>query len=97
MLLSFDQKILEVLPLLLTCGKRTHDNITYYAHPVNVLDICAIDLFSLYILFSQYRSCDNTLEDCFFQISSYLRAYVSICTHLQMYNKGSNSPGTSIG
>ena len=29
-----------------------------------------IDLFSLYLLFSQYRSCDNTLENCFFQISS---------------------------
>ena len=23
----------------------------------------AIDLFSLYVLFSQYRSCDNTLEN----------------------------------
>ena len=34
MLLSFDQEILEVLPLLLKCGKRTHDNITFYAHPV---------------------------------------------------------------
>ena len=27
-------------------------------------------------LFSQYRSCDNTLEKCFFQISSCSRAYV---------------------
>ena len=35
-----------------------------------------IDLFSLYVLFSQYRSCDNTLENCFFQISSCSRAYV---------------------
>ena len=35
-----------------------------------------IDLFSLYVLFSQYRSCDNTLENCFCQISSCLRAYV---------------------
>ena len=34
------------------------------------------DLFSLYVLFSQYRSCDNTLENCFFQISSCSRAYV---------------------
>ena len=31
----------------------------------------SIDLFSLYILFSQYKSCDNTLENCFFQISFY--------------------------
>ena len=34
------------------------------------------DLFSLYVLFSQYRSFDNTLENCFFQISSCSRAYV---------------------
>ena len=34
--------------------------------------------FSLYVLLSQYRSCDNTLENCFFQISFYSRAYVSI-------------------
>ena len=38
-----------------------------------------IDLLSLYVLFSQYRSCDNTLENCFFQISSCSRAYV--CWH----------------
>ena len=37
-----------------------------------------IDLFSLYVLFSQNRSCDNTLENCFFQIPSYSRAYVRI-------------------
>ena len=35
-----------------------------------------IDLFSLYVLFPQYRSCDNSLENCFFQISSCSRAYV---------------------
>ena len=35
-------------------------------------------LFSLYGLFSQSRSCDNTLENCFFQISSYLHAHVRI-------------------
>ena len=39
---------------------------------------CVIDLFSLYALFTQYRSCDNTLENCFFQITSYLRAYLRI-------------------
>ena len=37
-----------------------------------------IDLFSLYILFSQCRSCDVTLESCFFEIASYSRAYVRI-------------------
>ena len=37
-----------------------------------------IDLFSLYVLFSQYRSCDNTLENCFSQISSYSRAYLRV-------------------
>ena len=36
------------------------------------------DLFSLYVLFSQYRSCDNTLGNCFFQISFYSLAYVRI-------------------
>ena len=38
----------------------------------------AIDLFSLYVLFSQYRSRANTLENCFFQISSYSPAYLRI-------------------
>ena len=38
-----------------------------------------IDLLSLYVLFSQYMLCDNTLENCFFQISSCSRAYV--CRH----------------
>ena len=33
----------------------------------------AIDFFSLYVLFSQHRSCDNTLENCFFLIISYSR------------------------
>ena len=37
-----------------------------------------IDLFSLYILFSQYRSCDDTLENYFFQTSSYSCAYQRI-------------------
>ena len=33
-----------------------------------------IDLFSLYVLFSQYRSRDNTLGNRFFHILSYSRA-----------------------
>ena len=31
-----------------------------------------------FVLFSQGRSCDNTLENCFFQISSYFCAYIGI-------------------
>ena len=34
-----------------------------------------MELFSLHVLFFQYRSCDNTLENYFFQISSYSRSY----------------------
>ena len=37
-----------------------------------------IDLFSLYVLFSQYSSCDNTLENCFSQISSCSLAYLPV-------------------
>ena len=37
-----------------------------------------IDPFSLYVLFSLYRSCDNTLKYCFVQILSYSRAYLCI-------------------
>ena len=37
-----------------------------------------VDLFSLYVLFSQYRSRDNTLENCFFQISFCSHVYVRI-------------------
>ena len=33
------------------------------------------DLFVSYVLFLQHRSCDDTLEDCFFQISSYSHTY----------------------
>ena len=38
----------------------------------------SVDLFSLYVLFSQYRSGDNTLGNRFFQISSYSFAYLCI-------------------
>ena len=37
-----------------------------------------IDLFGLYVLFFQNRSCVNTPGNCFIQISSYSRAYVRI-------------------
>ena len=50
-----------------------------------------IDLFNLYVLFSQYRSCNNTLENCFFQISSCSRAYV------RTKRQSVKFPGTAIG
>ena len=37
-----------------------------------------IDIFSLAVLISQYRSCDNTLQNSFFQILSNSRAYLRI-------------------
>ena len=43
-------------------------------------ELHAMDLFSLYILFSHFRPCDVTLGNSFFQMSSYARAYVCI-TH----------------
>ena len=42
-----------------------------------ILLMRTIDLFSLLVLFSKYRSCVNTLENCFFQILSYSTANVS--------------------
>ena len=41
-----------------------------------------IDLFSLYVLFSQCRSFDDPLENRFFQILCYSRAYLRV-----MYEK----------
>ena len=40
--------------------------------------VTAIDLFSLYILFSHFRPRDVTLRKTFFQMSSYAREYVRI-------------------
>ena len=40
-----------------------------------------MDLFTLYVLFSHFRPRDLTLENSFFQMSSYARAYVCI-THM---------------
>ena len=53
----------------------------------------SIDLFCLYkkhILFSQCRSRDVTLESCFFEISSYSRAYVRIIYERQKANPFGN-------
>ena len=38
----------------------------------------AIDLFSLYVLFSHFRPHDATPENSFFQVSAYARANVRI-------------------
>ena len=58
-----------------------------------------IDLFSLYALFcfvfffSQCRSCDNSPENCYFQISSYSRA---LCTHHLWKDKGPSLISSSV-
>jgi len=36
------------------------------AYAINGFSQLTIDLFRLYILFSQYKSCDNTQEDWYF-------------------------------
>ena len=45
-----------------------------------------IDLFSLYVLFSQYRSCDNTPDIFFFQILSHSCVYELIIDKRQRVN-----------
>ena len=49
-----------------------------------------IDLFSLYVLCFQEKSCHNTLGNCFFQISFHSRAYVRI---IYEQTKGQVPPG----
>ena len=53
-----------------------------------------IELFSLYVLFSQYRSCDKALENCFCQISSYSRTYLRV---IYKKTKGQVPPGPLLG
>ena len=60
--------------MLFGTGKSSPRSIVLLSTPLHV----KIDLFRVYVLFSQYRSCDNTLENCFLQISSYTRAYPHI-------------------
>ena len=55
-------------------SKETNGAHAHYREPVPLTSLT--DLFSLYVLFSQYRSFDNTLKNCFFQSSSCSRAYV---------------------
>ena len=54
----------------------------------------AIDLFSLYVLFSHFRPRDVTLGNSFFQRSSYASAYVC---KLMKKTKGEIPLGTSRG
>ena len=58
------------MKMLVLISKHTLQRATLY--------MCEIDIFSWYVLFFQYRSYDNTLEDCFFLISSYSCAYIWI-------------------
>ena len=51
-------------------------------------------LCSLYVLFFQCTSRDNTPKNCLFQISSYTRPYVRI---IPEKSKGANSPPTFTG
>ena len=58
--------------ILVLQNNETAAMLVYQDNPVG------IDLSSLYVLFSQYRSRDNTLGNRFFQISSYSLAYLRI-------------------
>ena len=61
--------------MLVGTGKPSSRSMGLVSTPLHVI----IDLFGFYVFFfSQYRSCDNTLENCFLQISSYTRAYLRI-------------------
>ena len=54
-----------------------------------------IDLFCMYVLFSQCEVCGSTLENCFFQISLYLNIYMpkgKIMSYLYIYIKKGKFP-----
>ena len=74
------------------CGLPYMDGVTVFS-PISVLWFVfslgsTIDLFSLHVLLFQYRSFDNTLEECFFQISSHPRVYLRV-----IYENTRNSIG----
>ena len=51
----------------------------FYSFLAVIFIFTSLDFFSLHVLFSHWiKSCDNTLRNHFFQISSYSRAYVRI-------------------
>ena len=54
----------------------------------------AIDLFSLNVLFSQYRSCDNTPRELF--LSNFF-LFTCISTHNLLKDNESSALGTSCG
>ena len=67
---------------------------TMYVEPTLMQPIyAAIDLLSLYVLFSEYRSCDNTLE----KFLSNFVLFMGICMYNLWKDKGSSSLGTSTG
>ena len=43
----------------------------YEASRAFEFDYAKVDLFSLYVVFFQYTLCNNTIENCFVQISFY--------------------------
>ena len=56
-----------------------------------------MNLFSLYILFSHFRSRDVTLGNGFFQMWSYARAYVCITHEKQKENSLGNITWSEMG
>ena len=60
--------------------------IAVIAPPEPTKNNVVIDLFSLKVLFCLYRSCDNTLQNSFFQILSNSRAYLHI-TYEKTYSQ----------
>ena len=78
-------------------GSGTHDLPEYgldtlvynLAHHESSMS-CPIDLFRLYILLSQYRSCDDTQEIWSFVLFIKVSMNMSACTLFNEQNKGSN-------
>ena len=56
-----------------------------------------IDLFNVHVLFSHFRPRDVTLENSFFQMSSYARAYARITCERQKENSLENITWFEMG
>ena len=52
--------------------------------------LAGVNRQSLYVLFSHFRARDGTPENCFFQMSSYARAYVFIMENITRISLGLN-------
>ena len=59
-------------------------------YSLNCTPLAPIDLFRLYILFSQYRSCDDTQEIWSFVLFIKKRIFMLACTLFNEEDKGSN-------